>query len=88
MFIAEIFGAERPLPPQFTKPMLDSIVKARNGTGDPTAADSAALRAALPGIIAKMVGTQLTGRPHIQCHDITLYPGSAGRVAPAKDSDS
>ena len=32
--------------------MLDSIVKARGGTGAPTAADSAALRAALPGIIA------------------------------------
>ncbi len=36
--------------------MLDSVVKARNGTGAPTAADSAALRAALQGIIDKMVG--------------------------------
>ena len=42
-FTAVIFGLERPLPPQFTQPLLDSIVKARGGTGTPTAADSAAL---------------------------------------------
>ena len=33
-----------------SSPMLDSIVKARGGSGAPTGADSAALRAALPGI--------------------------------------
>ena len=32
--------------------MLDSIVKARQGTGAPTAADSAALRKGLPDIVA------------------------------------
>src|SRR4029077_20609302 len=31
-------------------PLLDSIVRTRGGTGGPTDADSAALRAALPGI--------------------------------------
>jgi hypothetical protein len=46
-YTAVIFGAERVLPPQFVNPQLDSIVKARGGTGAPTAADSAALRAAL-----------------------------------------
>ncbi len=74
-----IFGSERVLPRQFITPLLDSIVKARNGTGAPTAADSAALRVALPGIITKMIGPQPSGtgpRPGpTQCHDITVYPG-------------
>ncbi len=80
LFTAVIFGSERPLSPQFTKPLLDSIVKARNGTGDPTAADSAALRTALPGIVAKMVGPEHDRMTYMQCHDITLYPaiGRAG----------
>ena len=84
-FTAVIFGAERPLPPQMTKPMLDSIVKARNGTGEATSADSAALRDAIPGIIAKMIGPAPeagSGPPPgpTQCHDITVYPaiGYAG----------
>jgi hypothetical protein len=68
-------------PPQFVAPMLDSIVKARGGTGSPTGADSAALRAAIPGIIAKMMGAN-NGPPKgpDQCHDITVYPaiGLAG----------
>ena len=83
-YTAVIFGSERPLPPRMTDPMLDSIVKARNGTGAPTAADSAALRTALPGIIARMIGEPAGGngpRPGpTQCHDITVYPaiGLAG----------
>jgi len=65
-------------------PMLDSIVKARNGTGPATRADSAALRAALPGMVARMMGDGDEGpgpRPGpTQCHDITVYPalGLAG----------
>ena len=84
-FVANVGGQEMVLPPQFTKPMLDSIVKARNGTGNPTGADSAALRAALPAMIAKMMGggnAATTGpKPGPdQCHDITVYPalGLAG----------
>ncbi len=79
-FTAVIFGSERPLSPQFTTPMLDSIVKARNGTGAPTSADSAALRGALPAIIAKMMGPDRDRMTYMQCHDITLYPaiGRAG----------
>ncbi|HEV8150289.1 MAG TPA: hypothetical protein VGP61_08925 [Gemmatimonadales bacterium] len=80
-YTAMIFGRERPLPAGFTAPMLDSIVKARNGTGAATAADSAALRAALPGIIAKLIGGDSNDRSaFMQCHDITLYPtiGLAG----------
>jgi len=83
-FIADIGGQEMVLPPQFTKPMLDSVVKARGGTGNPTGADSAALRAAIPGMIAKMMGGGgATNGPKPgpdQCHDITVYPsiGLAG----------
>ena len=63
--------------------MLDSIVKARGGTGAPTSADSAALRAALPGIIAAMMRTAAREPERAgptQCHDITVYPaiGLAG----------
>ncbi len=60
--------------------MLDSVVKARGGTGAPTAADSSALRTALPGIIDKLVGAGGPPRGPDQCHDITVYPtiGLAG----------
>lgn len=84
MFTAELFGAERVIPPQMISPMLDSIVKARNGTGPATAADSATLRAALPGILATLFSGDQAGpgpRPGpTQCHDITVYPaiGLAG----------
>ena len=81
-FTAMVMGAEMVIPPQFTKPMLDSIVKARNGTGGATAADSATLRAALPAMIAKMIGDGPPGEKNsgprpgpTQCHDITVYPG-------------
>ncbi|MES2123708.1 MAG: hypothetical protein V4503_03365 [Gemmatimonadota bacterium] len=86
-FTATIGGNEMVLPANFTRPMLDSIVKARGGSGGPTGADSAALRAALPDMIATMTGAP-RGRggarpaptgPN-QCHDITVYPaiGLAG----------
>jgi len=83
-FIASIFGEQMVLPARFTGPMLDSVVKARGGSGAATAADSAALRQALPGIIDKMIGAPPAGsgpRPGpTQCHDITVYPaiGMAG----------
>ncbi|CAN5796140.1 hypothetical protein BH23GEM6_BH23GEM6_02170 [soil metagenome] len=84
-FTATISGAERVLSPSFTGPMLDSIVAARRGSGTPTAADSATLRSALPGIIAELTGEGAGGergpRPGpTQCHDITVYPaiGLAG----------
>jgi hypothetical protein len=84
-FTAVIFGEEQVAPNTFVAHQLDSLVKARNGTGAPTAADSAALRAALPAIVAKMIGEDPSAksgpRPGpSQCHDITLYPaiGRAG----------
>lgn len=85
-FIVNVLGNDMVLPDRMAKPMLDSLVKVRNGTGEPTGADSAALREALPGIIAKMIGARPTTdknapRPGpTQCHDITVYPaiGYAG----------
>jgi hypothetical protein len=84
-FTAVIHDEEVVLPHEFTEPMLDSIVKARQGTGAPTAADSAALRKGLPDIIASLMKAheQQAGDPNAgptQCHDITVYPaiGLAG----------
>ncbi|HVZ50109.1 MAG TPA: hypothetical protein VG916_15105 [Gemmatimonadaceae bacterium] len=68
----------------FVDPQLDSIVKARGGSGRPTAADSAALRANLDRIIAPFYPPgPKAGAPiavNRQCHDITVYPslGIAG----------
>ncbi len=84
-FVATIFGQEMIVPPQFTKPLLDSIVKARGGTDAATAADSAAARAAIPGMVARMFGPPpaKTSGPQpgpTNCHDITVFPavGLAG----------
>jgi hypothetical protein len=84
-FVANIFGGERVLPDRFTRPLLDSLVKVRGGTGAPTAEDSAKLRTELPNIVTRMFGAQATPtsgpRPGpTQCHDITVYPaiGRAG----------
>lgn len=88
-FTATVGGAEQVLPSQFIQPMLDSVVRARGGSGAATRADSAALRAALPDIIALLTGQPRPGsrvgaRPAPsgpnQCHDITVYPaiGLAG----------
>jgi hypothetical protein len=82
-FVVSIFGQDAVLPRGMTKPMLDSIAKARGGT-EVTAADSAALRAGLPAWIAAQIGTPATANPKRpavnSCHDITLFPeiGMAG----------
>jgi hypothetical protein len=84
-YTALINGMEFVIPPRYTGPLLDSIVKARGGTGAPTAADSAALRPAIQGIVDVAVGNTPTQPGHVrpgpdQCHDITVYPaiGLAG----------
>ncbi|MGH7516087.1 MAG: LVIVD repeat-containing protein [Gemmatimonadales bacterium] len=84
-FIVTMQGEETVLPPEFTAELLDSVVKARGGTGAPTAADSAELRAGLPALIARMTGAPADGSAPVptgptQCHDITVYPaiGLAG----------
>jgi hypothetical protein len=71
------------LGPNFVRGRLDSIVKARGGTGTPTAADSQTLRTNAQAIVDLIVqGPPGSGpRPGpTQCHDITVYPaiGLAG----------
>jgi len=85
-FTAKFLGMEYILPPQFVKPMLDSVARARGGAvAVPTAADSTALRGAIQGIVDAMFGTPAATTNGVrpgpnQCHDITVYPaiGLAG----------
>jgi hypothetical protein len=84
-FIVNVLGNDMVLPSAFANHMLDSMVTARGGSGAPTAADSSALRQALPAMLAKMfgqpAGTSNGPKPGpTQCHDITVYPaiGYAG----------
>jgi hypothetical protein len=81
-FTAVIQGQERVISSRATTPMLDSIVKARGGAGAAaaTAADSAALRAALPAMMARLTAAAGPRLLTTQCHDITVYPaiGLAG----------
>jgi hypothetical protein len=84
-FIVKIHGSDAVLGEHFTGPLLDSIVKARGGTGAPTGADSAALREQLPAILTALFGAPIDGPAPpptgpTQCHDITVYPalGLAG----------
>jgi hypothetical protein len=79
-FTVQLFGLPRALGPRFTTPMLDSIVKARGGTGTPTATDSQALRDNVQGIIERRFNMSRRQTGPNQCHDITVYPsiGLAG----------
>ena len=82
-YTVTIFGLERVAPAQFVQAQLDSIVKARGGTGPATAADSATLRRDLQGIVDRMFAEDEGEGPRpgpTQCHDITVYPaiGLAG----------
>jgi hypothetical protein len=63
------------LPAQgFVTPLLDSVVRARGGSGAPTAADSMALRNTVQAIVDRMMKGQATDRGPDQCHDVTVYP--------------
>ena len=83
-YVVSIRGEERVMSPRFVRPMLDSIVKARGGTGAPTSADSATLHSNIQAMVDKMFGDAGSSRgPRpgpTQCHDITVYPaiGLAG----------
>ena len=82
-YTAVIQGVQQIAPPRFVARQLDSLVKARGGTGAPTAADSATLRANFQAIVDKMVSANNPPGPKpgpVQCHDITVYPalGVAG----------
>jgi hypothetical protein len=79
-FIAEFFGQEQILDKEDGDSLVAMVMHARGRSGPPTAEDTAATRAALPDIVAKMVGPDMTKVGPTQCHDITLYPaiGLAG----------
>ncbi len=83
-FVATVNGQDVIVGAGFVTPQLDSIVKARGGSGAPTAADTAALRAGLQELVNRRVEAQRRrqGPPTgpTQCHDITVYPaiGRAG----------
>ena len=81
-FIVKVDGQDRIVGRRNLTPLLDSIVKARGGTGAPTAADTATLHGAIQGIVDQMMSARNAGpRPGpVQCHDITVYPaiGLAG----------
>ena len=88
-WVVEVQGSVQPIPDDFVRAQLDSIVQARGGTGEPTAADSATLLRDIQGIVTRMVDAQMAAmrarresgaRGPTQCHDITVYPaiGLAG----------
>ncbi len=77
-------GREAEAPARMIRPMLDSMAKARGATA-PSAADSAALRGSLQGIMNRTFSAAPTPEggaisERAQCHDITVYPalGLAG----------
>ena len=85
-YVVTFEGRDLILGPQFVTAALDSIVKARGGTGVPTGADTATLRANAQDIVAQRIqanrrrqGFNPNAGP-TQCHDITVYPaiGLAG----------
>jgi len=79
-------GVEQVVNAPTSKPWLDSIVKARGGTGAPAAADSAALRPNVQMLMNRVFANAVAFNPNAavsdrsQCHDITVYPalGLAG----------
>lgn len=83
-FVVEIGGTPRVLPNRFVSQLMGNVMEERGNTsGEPTAADSAALREQLPAMIAEMFGgggDEAEERGPNQCHDITLFPeiGLAG----------
>ncbi|HET7248739.1 MAG TPA: hypothetical protein VFI79_02765 [Gemmatimonadales bacterium] len=82
-FTFVVNGVQRVVGPRGVTFLLDSIVKARGGTGAPTTADTATLRDSIQSIVNKIVAAQTPPGPKpgpVQCHDITVYPalGIAG----------
>ena len=78
-FVVNIGGQPTVIQGDFLTNMLDSAVKARGGSGAPTAADSAWLHQHLQAMIDARFGPgpRILGT---SCHDITVYPqiGLAG----------
>jgi hypothetical protein len=82
-YVVSFMGMDFVLPDDNANTLLAGVVKQRGGTGAPTAADSAQLRAMLPEMVKKEMGDDDAGSGYStnrQCHDITVYPaiGLAG----------
>lgn len=82
-FIVEVHGQERVIADETIKRLLQNMVDRRGGEGEPTAADSAALRQNLQAMVDARIEEDDGEGPEpgpTQCHDITLYPeiGLAG----------
>ena len=85
-FVVEFYGQQIILPDRYVAPMMTAFMEEQGKEGPATAADSAAFREALPGIVAERFGVpepEEGDGPQpgpTQCHDITLYPeiGLAG----------
>jgi hypothetical protein len=79
--VVNVHGEEIVVSSQHSKMLLDSVVRARNGTGTPTAQDTAAVREYITQVATAMMGPHPEeGSGPTQCHDITVYPaiGLAG----------
>lgn len=85
-YIADYMGQPRVLNDAIVGQLLQQIVRERGGSGEPTAADSLALREQADDLYSSWMDERLAQRgrgadlgPN-QCHDITLYPeiGLAG----------
>jgi hypothetical protein len=76
LFILDFPDGPQVLPPEISAQLLDTLVARRGGSGAPTAADSASLRAYLDDVVAEQeqrVAQQPSFGP-TQCHDITVFP--------------
>ena len=78
LFVVELDGQIAQLSDELAQFWLDSLVSARGGSGAPTAADSANLRASAPELVARRQAVRAAERGGpapgpTQCHDITVY---------------
>jgi hypothetical protein len=79
--VVKVHGQDMVVSPQHSKMLLDSVVRARNGSGTPNAQDTAAVREYVTRVATEMMGPHPEeGSGPTQCHDITVYPaiGLAG----------
>jgi len=79
-YLVTVQGEEQVISGGFLGFLLEQVVQERGGSGEPTAADSAALKADIQERVDKLFGEQGPQTGPTQCHDITVYPaiGLAG----------
>jgi hypothetical protein len=79
-YVVTIEGEEQVISGGFLGFLLEQVVQERGGSGEPTAADSAALKADIQERVDTLFGQQGPDTGPTQCHDITVYPaiGLAG----------